>query len=349
MTLGLIYDPLFLEHETGAHPENAERLRTATGLLQAHGLWDVASHLPAEPASFDLLATVHQPGYLRFLEQVATAGGGWLTADTVMSARSLDVARLAAGAAVTAVESVARRDVDTAFAMVRPPGHHARPGEGMGFCLLNSAAVAARHAIRRLGLERVLVVDFDVHHGNGTQEIFYDDPTVCYVSIHQFPAYPGTGALEETGTGAGRGLTVNLPLPAGVGDEGYVKAFDELLAPVVKRFRPQLILTSAGYDAHWTNTAFLSSIRMCVSVTGFGEIVRRLRDWAGELCEGRLAFVLEGGYDPEALGWSIAATLRVLRDEPFDDPLGLPPNEEPVSAEALQPLWRRFQQIHGLQ
>jgi acetoin utilization deacetylase AcuC-like enzyme len=345
MSLGLIYDPLFLEHDTGVHPENAGRLRAVTSLLRTQGAWDDLTHLPAEPASLDALGAVHQPGYLRFLAQVAAEGGGWLTPDTVMSARSFDVARQAAGAAVRAVEAAARGEVSAAFALVRPPGHHARPAEGMGFCLLNSAAVAARDAVRRLGLERVLVLDFDVHHGNGTEEIFYDDPSVSYISIHQYPAYPGTGALEETGTGAGIGATVNLPLPAGVGDEGYMRAFDELLAPLVRRFRPQLLLASAGYDAHWTNTAYLSSIRMAVTVTGFGEIVRRLRDWAAELCEGRLAFVLEGGYDPEALAWSVLATLRALRGEPVEDPVGPPPSAETPN---LQPLWDRFRQIHGI-
>jgi len=227
---------------------------------------------------------------------------------------------------------------------VRPPGHHACAAAGMGFCLLNSASIAARDAVRRLGLRRVLLLDFDVHHGNGTQEILYSDPTVFYLSLHQYPAYPGTGALDEIGEGAGRGFTANVPLPAGVGDTIYLRAFDELLAPVVHRFRPELILASAGYDAHWTNGAYLSSIQMQVSVSGFGEMVRRLRDWADALCDGRLAFVLEGGYDPEALARSVLATLRCLRGEAVLDPLGPPEDEETPD---LSGLWAGFRRLHG--
>jgi acetoin utilization deacetylase AcuC-like enzyme len=215
----------------------------------------------------------------------------------------------------------------------------------MGFCLFNAAAVAAREAARRLGASRVLLLDFDVHHGNGTQEIFYDDPAVLYVSLHQSPAYPGTGALDEVGEGAGRGYTANLPLPAGLGDEVYLRAFDELFAPLVRRFQPELILVSAGYDAHWTNGRYLSSIEMNVTVNGFAGMVTRLRDWAAELCEGRLAFVLEGGYDAPALAASVLVTLRVLRDEPHRDPFE-PPDLPP--APDLSSLWDRFREIHGL-
>jgi acetoin utilization deacetylase AcuC-like enzyme len=343
--LGLIYDPLFLEHETGRHPENAGRLRAVTALLQEEGIWDALPHLTAMPAALDALEAVHEPQYIAFLQEVSDAGGGWLTPDTVMSARSFDVARLAAGAAIRAVEAVLQGEVAAAFALCRPPGHHARPGAGMGFCLLNTAAVAAREAVARLGAERVLLLDFDVHHGNGTQEIFYEEASVFYVSLHQYPAYPGTGALEEIGSGAGRGFTANLPLPPGLGDATYLRAFDELLAPLAQRFRPDLILVSAGYDAHWTNGAYLSSIQMNVTVSGFAAMVARLRDWAAELCGGRLAFVMEGGYDPPALAASVLATLRVLRHEPFEDPFP-PPPAPPVLD--LSSLWTRFRQTHGL-
>jgi acetoin utilization deacetylase AcuC-like enzyme len=342
---GFLYDPLYLEHETGQHPENAGRLRASLSLLQKDGIWGDLTHLAPAPASLDALHAVHEPGYVRFLQQVSEAGGGWLTADTVMSARSYDAARLAAGAAVRAVEAVMHGEVASAFSLARPPGHHARPSEGMGFCLFNHAAVAAREAVRRLGAARVFLLDFDVHHGNGTQEIFYYDPAVFYVSLHQWPAYPGTGALEETGTGAGRGTTANLPLPAGLGDASYLEAFDRLIAPLVRRFQPDLILVSAGYDAHWTNNRYLSSIEMNVTVSGFAGMVGRLRDWAAELCEGRIALVLEGGYDPSALAASVLATLRVLRDEPFADPF-VPPPMPPVAD--LTGLWTRFRELHGV-
>ncbi len=330
MAVGFFYDPLYLEHQTGEHPENAGRLRAVTARLREQGLWNQLTHLPAEPAAMAALEAVHTPAYLRFLEEAAASGGGWLTADTVLSERSFAAARLAAGAAVEAIRAVLGGGVRQAFSLSRPPGHHARPAAGMGFCLINTAAVAASEAVRTAGLKRVFLYDFDVHHGNGTQEIFEADPRVFYASTHQYPAYPGTGALEETGRGAGQGYTLNVPLPAEVGDAGLLQAFDATVAPAARRYRPELLVVSAGYDAHWTNSQYLSSIRMGVTVNGFAAMARRLLALAEELCDGRLVFVLEGGYDPEALGWSVAATLNVLLDRPVLDPLGPPPGDEPA-------------------
>jgi acetoin utilization deacetylase AcuC-like enzyme len=346
MSLALLYDPLFLEHETGQHPENAGRMRAVVARLREEGLWERVTHLTAEPATAKALEAVHEARYLRFLEEVSEAGGGWLTSDTVMSPRSLDAARVAAGAAMRAVDAVLDGEVSQAFALVRPPGHHARPAEGMGFCLLNHVAVAAAHAIRSRGVQRVFLFDFDVHHGNGTEEIFEADPAVFYASTHQYPAYPGTGALEDVGRGEGRGFTLNVPLPAEVGDEGLLRAFDEVIAPAARRHRPELLLVSAGYDAHWTNSRYLSSIRMGATVTGFAELVRRLHALANELCGGRLALVLEGGYDPEALGWSVAATLDVLLGRSPQDPLGPPPGgDAPPDVSAVLAAARR---LHSL-
>jgi acetoin utilization deacetylase AcuC-like enzyme len=346
MSVGLLYDPLYLEHYTGQHPENAGRLRAVTARLQEQGLWDVVRHLPPEPASMEALTAVHDASYLRELEEIATAGGAWLSADTLMSARSYDAARLAAGAAVAGVRAVLNGEVRQAFSLSRPPGHHARPAEAMGFCLINIAAVAASEAVRSMGLERVFIYDFDVHHGNGTQEIFEADSRVLYASTHQYPAYPGTGSLEEIGYGTGQGYTLNVPLPAGVGDDGLLRAFDEVIAPAARRYRPQLFLASAGYDAHWTNGQYLSSIQLGVTVSGFAALVRRLRDLADELCEGRMALVLEGGYDPEALGWSVAATLDVLLDRRVTDPLGPPPWDEPEPD--ITAVLAAARRLHGL-
>jgi len=347
MALGILYDSLFLEHDTGLHPENPARLTTTVELLKRRGLWERLRHLECRPASQAALEAVHDPRYLEDLQRHAEQhGGGWLTADTPFSARSWEVVRGAAGAAVGAVDAVLDGDVSSAFALVRPPGHHAGRAEGMGFCLVNHAAVAARHAVQARGLERVLLVDFDVHHGNGTQDIFYADGAVLYFSTHQYPAYPGTGAAREIGTGAGLGTTVNAPLPAGVGDAGHLRALERLLVPVAREYRPDLILVSAGYDAHWANTRYLSSIRMGVTVAGFGQWVALLRDLADELCGGRLAFSLEGGYDQEALAWSVDATFRVLLGEPVEDPLGGP---HALREPQIDDLIEEYRRIHELE
>jgi acetoin utilization deacetylase AcuC-like enzyme len=346
MSVGFIYDSLYLEHRTGQHPENAGRLRAVTARLQETGLWSQLHHLTPEPADWDDLTAVHDEEYLRALEAIAAAGGAWLSADTLMSERSFEAARLAAGAAVAAVSEVVTGESRQVFSLSRPPGHHARPNQAMGFCLINSAAVAAAAAIQRLGLDRIFLFDFDVHHGNGTQEIFEADPRVLYASTHQYPAYPGTGAIEETGAGGGKGFTLNVPMPAGVGDAGLLRAWTAVIEPAARRYRPQLLLVSAGYDAHWTNGRYLSSIQWGVSVSGFAELVGRLRHLAEELCDGRLALILEGGYDPEALGWSVAATLEVLLGLPPSDPLGPPPSEEPEPD--VDPILSTVRALHGL-
>jgi acetoin utilization deacetylase AcuC-like enzyme len=345
MVPGILYDPLVLEHSTGRHPETAARLTTVVDLLRARGLWDRLQHFDVTPAPLETVEAVHEPRYLELIRYYAERGGGFLTADTPFSTRSWDAALTASGAAIGAVDAVLDGRAPSAFALIRPPGHHASVSEGMGFCLINHAAVAARHAVQNRGLERVLLIDYDVHHGNGTQDIFIEDPSVLYFSAHQYPAYPGTGAAREIGTGPGIGTTVNVPLPAGVGDVGYLRALETILVPVAREFRPQLILVSAGYDAHWANTAYLNSIRMSVSVTGFAQWVALIRDLADELCEGRLAFSLEGGYDWEALAWSVDATFRVLLGEPVEDPLGPAPN---LNEPEIEDLLEEYRRIHGL-
>jgi acetoin utilization deacetylase AcuC-like enzyme len=215
----------------------------------------------------------------------------------------------------------------------------------MGFCLINNVAVAARHAVRVRGLSRVLVLDFDVHHGNGTQEIFFDDPAVYYVSTHQYPAYPGTGALDEIGRGAGTGFTLNVPLPEGTGDAGFCRVFEELLAPAILRYRPELFLLSAGYDAHWTNAPYVASIQMNVTVAGFASTTRRIMEWAQDLCEGRAVFVLEGGYDRTALAWSVLGTLDVLEGRQPEDPIGRAPD---VAEPDVSDIIRAARSLHGL-
>ncbi|HEX75109.1 MAG TPA: histone deacetylase [Dehalococcoidia bacterium] len=319
MRVGLIYDPVYLEHDTGTHVENAQRLVTTMSLLEESQLKDKLPLLPPRPATVDELSTVHAREYISRIQNQTERGGGWLDADTVTSPGSYKAAIYAAGGVLTAVEAVMNKQVDSAFALVRPPGHHATCWQAMGFCLFNNIAIATKYALANFNIKQVLIVDFDVHHGNSTQDTFYTDPHVLYFSTHQYPFYPGTGSVDETGAKNGEGLTVNVPLIAGWGDEEYQAVFEDILAPVAERFQPQLILVSAGYDAHWADSIAL----MQVSVPGFARMVEIIKTLADRLCQGHLVFTLEGGYHLQALPASIRATLDTLLGEPeIDDPLG---------------------------
>jgi acetoin utilization deacetylase AcuC-like enzyme len=316
---GYVYDPLYLQHDLPDHPENAARLEHIMRGLRDSGYLERLCSLEARDASVDEVAAVHTTGHIAHVREVAAQGGGWLDPDTYVSAQSYAVALRAAGGLLRAVEAVIHGEAPNAFALVRPPGHHAVPSRAMGFCLFNNVAIAARHAQLQYGLQRVLIVDWDLHHGNGTQEAFYDNAQVLYFSTHQYPYYPGSGHWQETGTGPGRGYTVNVPLPAGTGDVGYRRVFDEILVPVSRRFQPELILVSAGYDAHWMDPIG----QMGVSVTGFAHLTGTLLSLADELCAGKLVLSLEGGYNLDALASSVAATLAVLLgDTEVRDPLG---------------------------
>jgi acetoin utilization deacetylase AcuC-like enzyme len=321
MTTGLVYDPIYLEHDTGDHVENPRRLVEAMSYLKETGVKERLISLPARPASPEELEMIHAPEYVAYVKSKAENGGGWLDADTVMSPKSYEAALYAAGGVLAAVEAVIQGKVDNAFALVRPPGHHSVHGQAMGFCIFNNVAIAAEFVLSKFNLDRVLIVDFDVHHGNGTQDAFYADPEVLYFSTHQYPFYPGTGSLDETGTGEGEGTTVNFPMAAGWGDEEYLRAFNEVLVPVARRFQPELILVSAGFDPHWADHLAM----MKVTITGFAQMATILKELAAGLCQGRLVFTLEGGYNLRVVASSIRATFDVLLGgSEVDDPLGKP-------------------------
>jgi acetoin utilization deacetylase AcuC-like enzyme len=320
MRVGLVYDPVFLSHDTGSHPENIQRLTTSMALIEETKLNEKLVHLPPRAVKKDELYFVHAKEYVTKVKNLTTAGGGYLDADTIASAGSYKAALYACGGVLTAVDAVMKKQVNSAFALVRPPGHHAMCWHAMGFCIFNNIAVAAKYLMANYSnIKKVLIVDFDVHHGNGTQDTFYTNPNVMYFSSHQYNLFPGTGNINETGDKGGEGYTINVPLLAGWGDDEYQAIYEEVLAPAARRFAPDIILVSAGYDAHWADS--ISSMQM--SVSGFARIVQIINTLAKMLCNGRLVLTLEGGYHQQALALSIVATLKtLLGDNEINDSMG---------------------------
>ncbi len=311
--IALLYDDCFLEHGVPWHPENAERLRAVKCRLEDNGLWYEMAPLAFSPAEREQLAWVHEEGYLDDLE--ATAGKQQaFDPDTIATERTWEVARWAAGACLAAAEALAVSPGLQALCLVRPPGHHALPGRAMGFCFLNNAALAAE-AARRSGAPRVAIYDFDAHHGNGLQEIFYARDDVLYLSIHQREIFPGTGTVDELGVDAGFGLNVNVPLPAGARGDHYLRVWEELFAPLLRRFQPNLLILEAGYDAHWRDPLTDLNLR----ADDYYDLVTRARALAEQVCAGRMQVILEGGYDYQALALCLEDTVRALLGEPLQE------------------------------
>jgi acetoin utilization deacetylase AcuC-like enzyme len=307
--LALLYtDERFLRHDTGAHPESARRLESIYAFLADSGLRDRCAPGAVHPATSAELCRVHGAEYIESIRTFAAAGGGRIEVDTVLSGDSYDVALLAAGSAIDAVDQVLTGPHRQAICLSRPPGHHARPNAAMGFCLFNNVAVAAAHAIAAHGLARVLIVDWDVHHGNGTQEMFYEDDRVCFFSAHRYPFYPGTGAVDETGSGRGLGTTFNLPLAFGISRQEYRDRFARVLADAAARARPELVLLSAGFDAHAADP--IGSLRL--ETEDFAPLTELVQQVAVEYCGGRLVSLLEGGYNIRALAESVGCHVGTL-------------------------------------
>jgi acetoin utilization deacetylase AcuC-like enzyme len=298
---------VFEQHLTGSHPEHPRRLKAVDAQLQRSGLTALCRHPTWQPASLTELERVHEPLYVEHLQRYAAAGGGRIEGDTVLSERSYEVARLAAGAACDAVRRVVAGEDSRALCLVRPPGHHARPHDAMGFCLLNNVAIAA-HAALAEQLERVLVVDWDVHHGNGTQELFWDDGRVGYFSIHRWPFYPGTGDADEIGSGRGLGWIANEPVQFGTSQTEYHDRFERALTTLASKVRPQVVLISAGFDAHREDP--IGSLGL--EVEDFVRLTRTVLDVASEHAGGRVVSLLEGGYNPARLAESVEGHLQQL-------------------------------------
>ncbi|MBN1428124.1 MAG: histone deacetylase [Anaerolineae bacterium] len=319
-TTAYITHPDYRLHTLENHPEHAGRIEAVWQLFERTGILNRLLSVDPVPATPEQLGQVHDSRYIDFVRQSAERGGGMLDPDTYLLPVSYDVACLAAGGVITAVDVVLAGQADNGLALVRPPGHHATASRAMGFCLFNNVAIAARYAQSRdPSIKRVMIVDYDVHHGNGTQDTFYDDPDVFYISTHQYPHYPGTGALNEIGEGEGKGTTLNMPLPAGVGSDGFRLLYQQVLWPAARRFRPDLILVSAGFDAHWADHLAM----LHLDLRGYTDLARELIRMADDLCKGRIVFVLEGGYDLEVLSHGLLNVVYALQGlDELSDPVG---------------------------
>ena len=333
----VVIDPAYLKHLPGdSHPERPERIQV---------LLDLANALERE--KFNLLAPraatrteiegIHEPAHVRLVESTSSVNHYALDGDTITSRDSFAVSVLAAGGFLRLLDSIAAKESSSGFALVRPPGHHASFNRAMGFCLFNTIAIGAAYLKKQYGAKKILIMDWDVHHGNGTQDCFYEDPSVLFISTHQYPFYPGTGAINEVGAGPGEGYTINIPLPAGCSDQEYMEVFQHVVIPAAERFQPEWILVSAGFDPHRRDP--LGGMR--VSEEGFGGMADALFAVARRFSDARIALTLEGGYDLAALSNSVAAVLSALEQEKAPQNGGLR-----LSDSRIEPLIRRVLKLH---
>ena len=331
----VVIDRDFLKHEPGPfHPERPERLKVLLDLTAELDARDFQL-LPPRRASREEVLFCHTGEYIELLEATSQRNRYALDGDTVTCRDSFAIGLLAVGGLLKLLDSVAAAEFCNGFALVRPPGHHALRDRAMGFCLFNTVAIAAHYLKRRYGAKRILIMDWDVHHGNGTQDAFYRDPSVLYLSTHQYPFYPGTGAIEEVGREQGEGYTVNVPLPAGCGDEEYIKVFKEIIVPVADKYQPEWVLISAGFDPHDRDPL----AGMAVTENGFGAMASMLLDVAERHAGGKIAFLLEGGYDLKALKNSVACVFQEMKK------VGARPMPVNAGGETIQPLIRTVLQV----
>lgn len=327
----LFYPEGHQAHFEPGHPERPERIEIVKQALDSKGWWAPFPKVTPLPIDRELLERVHDPGYLDLLQTVCQQGG-YLDQDTYTTPASWQLALNAAGGTAAVAEAVwnggigdGKEVIRRGFVLGRPPGHHAERRTGMGFCLINNVAFAAEYLIskpltNKENVQRIVIIDFDLHHGNGTQDIFYDRDDVFFISTHQSPLYPGTGKIIETGTGAGAWHNLNIPFPPGTGDDGYLAAMDEVIIPMLDHYQPQILLVSAGFDPHWRDPLGY----LLLSARGYGELIHRLVEWSDRHCEGKIVLEMEGGYDNQSIAACALAVVAALIGESIEDPLGPP-------------------------
>ncbi|MBT3208980.1 MAG: histone deacetylase [Bacteroidetes bacterium] len=335
-----VYDPYFLKHTQEGHPEFSGRLVAIMEKLEDSGILKTLIKIPAKKCTIDQLLLVHPQSHIDNVKYVSESKIPYLDTDTYTNEFSYNAALLAAGSLIELTNAVVQQKVKNGFAIIRPPGHHAVKKQSMGFCIFSNVAIAAKVAQNQFNIKKIAIIDFDVHHGNGTQDIVNEDPDILFISTHQYPLYPGTGRIEETGKGEGKGSTMNIAVPAGTGDEGFGKIYDQIIIPSLHKFQPELILVSAGYDAHWSDPL----AGLTLSLEGFAEISKKLINVAEELCKGKIVFSLEGGYNLDALSNGVMNSIKLLsRRDDIYDPIGKSNNVEPDITELIKEIIK----IHG--
>jgi acetoin utilization deacetylase AcuC-like enzyme len=343
----VFYDPLYLEHDNGfGHPERPERLEACLEMMKKTGLAEKIDLVSPRDATVEEVNLVHPMNHIDRVRKMAGSGGGWLDGDTPVSPDSYAAALRSAGAGLEGLEKIFAGEARNAFGLVRPPGHHATATRGMGFCIFNNNAITSRYAMEKFDISRIFILDWDAHHGNGLEDIFYEDDRVLYTSLHQYPHYPGSGSYREVGDGAGEGYTVNFPFPAFTGEDVYLAAFERVIMPIARQYEPELVLISAGYDGHFNDPL----CSMSLTAITFSEMAERLMQLADEFCQGRLLASLEGGYNLMGLAASVNNTIATMAGDSTrvveeTESLGREPTQRGMeiieaTREAMKPYWK---------
>ena len=337
----IVYDPIFLKHDQHGHPESAKRLEAIMNKISDSGLLKKITQLKSRRATIEEVKLCHSEDYFERVRYVCNSGGGYLDPDTYTNKYSFDAAMIAVGSLVELTNSVINGQIKNGFALLRPPGHHALKDHAMGFCIFGNVAMAAKAALQNEEIKKVAIVDIDVHHGNGTQALIEDNNDILYISTHQFPFYPGTGALNETGKGNVETTLMNIPLPPYVGDNGFEKIYNEVIIPKIEKFQPDILFVSAGYDAHWDDPL----ANMGLSLSGYSWISEELVKISTNLCNSKIVFSLEGGYNLESLSFGVVNSIRALLEiNDFVDPIGNSTHDEPD----ITTLIKELKKIHQL-